>query len=87
MMYDLGIGLSVAMLAGRRKRVPSARALEQVAELAAQGCLARVSWDDGRECVLWYEATHPVSIEHFRSEAQHPGALTRRQLRLIRRAR
>lgn len=74
----------VSMLGGRPKRTPSPDALARVAELAAQGCLARVYWDDGMECVGWYAADHIASIEHFRSKAQHPGALTRRQLRLVR---
>ncbi len=89
MIGNIGIGyaLAVAAMASRPKRVPSERALAEVAELTARGCLARISWDDDRECVCWYEATHPESIEHFRSEAQHPGALTRRQIRMIRRAR
>ena len=89
-MMDSGIGLAVMVAvaaASRPKRTPSEKALAQVAELTAQGCLARVSWDDGRECVCWYEADHPASIEHFASAKQHPGALTRSQLRLIRRAR
>ena len=57
---------------------------ERIAELAAEGCLA--FWDYRAKSVRWFPKNHDASIAHFASPKQHPGALNRRQLRLIKKA-
>lgn len=69
----------------RRKKASGEEAEREVARLAAQGCLAYADYSADPVRVVWYAADHPASIAHFASPKQHPGALTRRQLRLIKR--